>query len=149
MNHTNQIINIPDNANKKDNKIDVEINKNLEQKFLLMKLFSLQEFKEILEQEKITSDVFLELLNSIGELSIIYTLKKNFDVVKELINFLNIIVNSKFYSSLKIFIGKKQKNFYSDLKKEIGKEDNREHINNNYAEQIDVDEIISFIEKNF
>jgi len=146
VNFSNKIIDANINNNKNENKR--ELSKNLEEKVSFLKKINSENFRDILEEEKISSDVFLDLLNSIGELSIYFTISKDLNFVRELFEYLKILVNSKFYSSLKIFIGKKQKCFYQEFKKEIEKEEIKEFLTKT-ENKIDIDEILNLIEKNF
>lgn len=95
------------------------------EKYHLLKKFETLEFLTLLDEKKIPSDIFLDMLNLFGEILLSYLKIKDTNGILVIFNYLKIFTESKYYSSLKIFIGKKQKAIFSELKSELNKKDNK------------------------
>lgn len=105
------------NTFKKTEDLNIEnekLNENLDKKLYL--IFSYAEnFNKILEEGKLPSDIFLDLVNSLAEILLFFLIKKEIENAYGVFGYLKIFFSAKFFSSSKIFIGKKQKNMYSDI----------------------------------
>jgi len=99
---------------------------NQSQKILLIRKFGLDGFTSMLQEEKLVSDVFLELLNLMSEMASFNISNKDFQMLKEIFNYLKVIIESKFFKNLKIFIGKRQKNNFYQLKQQLESEEIKE-----------------------
>ncbi len=123
-------LNYTDNYSNKTQAVQTyNYTENLDRKLNMIKKYSFDDIKSILDQQKLSSDVFLDLLNFIGELSNYFILNREIHKLIEIMKYFKIILESKFYSQLKIFVGKKQKAYFSNLKKEYEKEEYKEKIN--------------------
>lgn len=97
------------------------LNENLSNKLFLLKKLGDEKFENILDEAKLPSDIFLDLLNSFGEIFSFFLELKEINSICDVYVFLSIFLKSKFYTSLKIFIGKKQKSLYLNLMQIIEK----------------------------
>jgi hypothetical protein len=103
------------NLNKNSN-IDNEIlGENLSKKFDLINFYGEEHFQKMLDEAKLQSDVFLDLVNTLGEIFIFYVNKKDFGFIFKCFTFIKIFFVAKYYYALKMFIGKKQKNLYIEI----------------------------------
>lgn len=123
-----KLININYTEKALNNQQTYNYSENLDKKLSLIKKFSYEDFKFMLDQEKLSSDVFLDLINFYGELTNYFIVNAELYKLKEIIIYFKNLLESKFYSSLKIFIGKKQKTFFNDFKNELEKEEQKEKI---------------------
>jgi hypothetical protein len=113
-----------------------EIDRNLRQKFDLIKSFEGENFRLMLEEGKLPSDIFLDLLNSFGEIIKFYLMISDIPNLFECFKYLKIFLNGKYYSSLKIFIGKKQKILYSEIIQLLEKHILEDDLNKNNFDDI-------------
>ena len=125
---------------------DENLNENLSKKFDLINFYGEENFKKMLLEAKLPSDVFLDLVNSLGEILKFYIFKKEFECIFKFFIFVKEFFISKFFSASKIFIGKKQKNLYAEIiglleKMKVEVEEERDNEKN----KIEIEEVINFI----
>lgn len=137
------------NLNKntfESNELNKDLDKILRQKFDLIKSFEGENFRIMLEESKLPSDIFLDLLNSFGEIIKFYLMLSDIPNLLECFKYLKIFFNCKYYSSLKIFIGKKQKVLYSEIIQILEKQliEEEDDVNKN-----SLNDIFNFLKNTF
>lgn len=144
-----KLINLNKNSSGGDNNAKEEnegkLNDILVKKLKLIRLFD-GNFKEMLDEEKLPSDIFLDLINTIAEITKFFINNKENKEIFECFFYIKELFTGKFFGSLKIFIGKKQKNLYLDIIEML----------NSYVSEVDNDdnenkfrEIITFLKGYF
>jgi hypothetical protein len=135
-----KIINLNKNADNNNENLYINLSKKID----LINLYGEENFQNMLDEAKLQSDVFLDLVNTFGEILTFYFNKKDFDMISKCFINIKIFFNAKNYSSSKIFIGKKQKNLYNEIIRNLEKlniELNLEVVN----EKNKIEEIINFL----
>jgi hypothetical protein len=135
-----KIINLNKNADNNNENLYINLSKKID----LINLYGEENFQKMLDEAKLQSDVFLDLVNTFGEILTFYFNKKDFDMISKCFINIKIFFNAKNYSSSKIFIGKKQKNLYNEIIRNLEKlniELNLEVVN----EKNKIEEIINFL----
>lgn len=144
-----KLINIRVNEAKKNENLENELKINSLAKLELILSYSLEDFNVMLDESKIPSDIFLDVINLFCESLNFYLKTLNLENFFSIIEYLRVFFGMKYFHSLKIFLGKKQKTSYIDLKNYLLSDDVAKKFPDEEIQEKKYQEFIIFLKKNF